>query len=194
MAQTCSVCQHPHRDQIEKALVGNIPYRQIAGQFLTSISALSRHKEHVPAALLGAARAASTEEQSELAKATTAMLAEMRGFQKKLKRSKQRNTPATCDLLLKISKEIRALLELRSRLITPRMSQARPTASPQEIGDEDSTEMTPEEADQVAARWLARRSALPNDSNVPSKSLAAQGVSQRCPTKSANNVGVEEAV
>ena len=196
MSQTCGVCRHPQRDQIEKSLMGNIPYRKIAGLFQISISALSRHKEHVPAALLGAARAASTEEQSELAKATTAMLAEMRGFQKKLKRSRQRNTAATCDLLLKISKEIRALLELRARLVTPRMSTTQRTGtSPEEPTELDDVEITEDEAVEIATKFLARRgSALDNDSNVPSKRPAAQGVSRHCPDKSANKAPLEDAV
>jgi hypothetical protein len=178
---SCSVCRHPRRDEIEKALVGNVPYRRIEELFQPSIAALSRHKSHIAPALLGAARAAQSEEESELGKATNSLLAEMRGFQKRLKQSRQRNTPATCDLLLKISREIRALLELRSRLLTPRLSQGRQNASPHEPTDEDSVEMTPEEADQVATRWLARRSASGNAGDVPSKGREQQAVSRDCP-------------
>jgi hypothetical protein len=182
MSQSCCVCSHVQRDQIEKSLIGNVAYRRIGEQFQVSISSLSRHKEHVPAALLGAARAASTEEQSELAKATTAMLAEMRGFQKRLKQSRARNTPATCDLLLKISKEIRALLELRSRLLTPRMSQGRQNASPQEPTEHDDAEISEAEADQIAKKWLARReSASGYLPEVPAKSRQQQALPKGSP-------------
>jgi hypothetical protein len=178
MAQTCSICRHPRRDEVERSILGNIPYRRIAELFQVSISGLSRHKEHVPAALLGAARAARNEEESELSKATTAMLAEMRGFQKKLKRSGQRNTAATCDLLLKISREIRALLELRSRLVTPRMNQSQRSMPAQDQPDEDAAEITADEADRIAAKWLARRANRPGASTAVSTVGAESDVTQ----------------
>lgn len=56
MPQTCSVCIHPQRAEIEKALVAGEPLRDIAGRCPgsrpVSRSALHRHKqEHLPAHL-----------------------------------------------------------------------------------------------------------------------------------------------
>ena len=56
MPQTCSVCIHPQRAEIEKALVAGEPLREIAGRCPgsrpVSRSALHRHKqEHLPAHL-----------------------------------------------------------------------------------------------------------------------------------------------
>lgn len=158
MAQACTVCRHPQRPEIERAIVNRIAYRKIAELFQTSLASLSRHKEHTPTELLGMGRGANPEE-NELTKATDQILAEVRGFQRRLKKSSQRNTPATLEMLLKISREIRALLELRSRMQGPRFSQqAGPrTSRPQEEVDPDAEEITPEQADQIAQKWLARR-------------------------------------
>lgn len=191
MAQTCRVCLHPRRDEIERSIIGRVPYRKIEQQFQVSISALSRHKDHVPAALLGAARAAQSAEESEIGKSITAMLAEMRGFQKRLKQSRQRNNPATLDSLLKISKEIRALLELRSRHVTPRASQSRANTSPQEPTELEDIELSETEADELARKWLVRRgSASGNAGDAPSKRLEQQAVSRDCP----RDVRLEDAV
>ncbi len=52
MPRTCSVCVHPQRAWIDKALVGDTPLRNIAEHTGTSVAALHRHKaEHLPAAL-----------------------------------------------------------------------------------------------------------------------------------------------
>ena len=52
MGRACSVCQHPRRGEIDKALVSGTPYRDISGRFDVSKSAVERHRaEHVPEAL-----------------------------------------------------------------------------------------------------------------------------------------------
>jgi len=59
MARACSVCEHPDRRAIDRALVlGTDSIRDIAGQYRISRSALSRHKAaHIPR-LVQAAQAA----------------------------------------------------------------------------------------------------------------------------------------
>jgi hypothetical protein len=45
MPRTCTVCAHPERAAIDKALVDGQPLRNIAEHFGTSTTALHRHKE-----------------------------------------------------------------------------------------------------------------------------------------------------
>jgi hypothetical protein len=48
--RACSVCSHPALDNIDAALIRRRPYREIAGRFGVSDSALSRHlNEHLAA-------------------------------------------------------------------------------------------------------------------------------------------------
>lgn len=60
MPRKCSICSHGEREGIELALVNQVPYRSIAGQFSVSSSAVERHKrEHLPRSLTHAAEAES---------------------------------------------------------------------------------------------------------------------------------------
>jgi hypothetical protein len=151
MAQTCGICKHPRRPEIERALMGNVPYRKIEQLFQVNISTLSRHKEHA-GELLGAARGLESEE----AKVADRLLAQIQALERRIKVGRKRNTPEAADLLLKISREIRALLELRARVQVPRPA-SRPTPQTMSSRDDGESEITTEEADQIAAKWLARR-------------------------------------
>ncbi len=52
MPRTCTVCTHSERADIDQALLGGQPLRDIAGRFGTSRSALLRHKKaDIPATL-----------------------------------------------------------------------------------------------------------------------------------------------
>jgi hypothetical protein len=46
MANTCRVCRHADRTNIDMALQRGIPLRRIAGQYGTTKSGLHRHKGH----------------------------------------------------------------------------------------------------------------------------------------------------
>jgi hypothetical protein len=47
--RTCTVCTHPKRQEIDRALIAGEAFRNIAERFGTSATALTRHKkEHVP--------------------------------------------------------------------------------------------------------------------------------------------------
>ena len=55
MPRRCTVCDHPERHSVDKALVSGAPYRSVARRFGLSESAVYRHKsEHLPAHLLKA--------------------------------------------------------------------------------------------------------------------------------------------
>jgi len=49
MPRVCTICSHPERAEIDRALVAGMAFRNIAERYGTSATALTRHKkEHVP--------------------------------------------------------------------------------------------------------------------------------------------------
>ena len=66
MPRTCTVCNHPDRESIDRALViDKTPLRDIARQWRVSKDSVARHRDHIPRALVKA------EEAQEVAKADT---------------------------------------------------------------------------------------------------------------------------
>ena len=62
MARTCTVCTHPDRPAIDRALVNHRPFRDVACRFkIGRMAALRHYDEHLPAALADAQRASQTE-------------------------------------------------------------------------------------------------------------------------------------
>ncbi len=58
MPRICSVCRHPDRPAIDKALVSGAALRDVAGRYGLSKSAVERHgNEHLPATMLKAQEA-----------------------------------------------------------------------------------------------------------------------------------------
>ena len=47
MNSRCSVCRHPNRTEIEKALAAGVALRKLAGQFAVSKDAARRHRLHM---------------------------------------------------------------------------------------------------------------------------------------------------
>jgi len=47
MPQTCSICKHPKRNEIEQAIRDGKALRDIAGQHGTNKNAIDRHKKHM---------------------------------------------------------------------------------------------------------------------------------------------------
>ncbi len=67
MPRTCTICQHPEREAINKALIANEPFRHIAARFGTSTGALQRHKdEHLPAIMVKSQAAKETAHADDL--------------------------------------------------------------------------------------------------------------------------------
>lgn len=56
MPRPCTICNHPERGAIDKALVASESYRNIAVRFGTSVASLQRHKAEHIRALLATAR------------------------------------------------------------------------------------------------------------------------------------------
>ena len=46
MPRTCTICSHPQRADIDKALVGNESNRDVSNRFGPSVPALQRHRAH----------------------------------------------------------------------------------------------------------------------------------------------------
>ncbi len=67
MPRTCTVCRHKQRAEINQALVARRPFRDIAGQYAVSRSALVRHHDdHLPAAMVKAQEAAEAAQADNL--------------------------------------------------------------------------------------------------------------------------------
>jgi len=75
MPRTCTVCSHPQRDAIDKALASGESFRGLSAKYRVSEDALGRHKEHhLPATLAQATQA------QEVARADN-LIDEMRNLQ-----------------------------------------------------------------------------------------------------------------
>ena len=59
MGRSCSVCTHPKRAEIDRAILSGESYRAIARRFGLSKDAIRRHRDHIPSQL---ARAVEAEE------------------------------------------------------------------------------------------------------------------------------------
>ncbi|MGA7741810.1 MAG: hypothetical protein WCE40_08225 [Polyangia bacterium] len=57
MPRTCTICKHPNRHEIDQALVSGRSFRDVAGQYETSPSAVHRHRSHVLPAVAEAKQA-----------------------------------------------------------------------------------------------------------------------------------------
>ncbi len=77
MPRTCTICEHPEREAIDRALVGETSNLSISAQFGVSESAARRHKgNHLPAKL------AKAHEAEEVAHADN-LLGQVRALQSK---------------------------------------------------------------------------------------------------------------
>lgn len=54
MPRTCTICTHPERSKIDRALLDGEAYRTIAKRYGAGPSAVLRHREHLPSELVKA--------------------------------------------------------------------------------------------------------------------------------------------
>jgi hypothetical protein len=67
MPRRCTICTHSSRPDIDKALIGRQPFRNIAAQYGVSTSALVRHSDdHLPASLVKAQEASEAAQADAL--------------------------------------------------------------------------------------------------------------------------------
>jgi hypothetical protein len=67
MPRSCTVCEHPEKDAIDRTLVGGASNRSVASLYDVSEAAVRRHKaNHLPAKLIMAEKAAEVVEADNL--------------------------------------------------------------------------------------------------------------------------------
>jgi len=130
MARKCSVCTHPKRDVIDNAIVAGTSYRDIAGRFGLSRSAVERHANgHLPAALVKAREAGEVIHADDL-------LARVRSLEgKALRILEEAEKTKDHRIALGALKETRGCIELLARMLCELDRQKRERSSEGAFGD-----------------------------------------------------------
>ncbi|MDP9480512.1 MAG: hypothetical protein M3R38_33430 [Actinomycetota bacterium] len=112
MPRSCSVCTHPNRDEIDRALVAGEPNRRIAARCDVTERAIRNHKAgHLPAKLVMAQEAAAVAEADDL-------LAQVRDLQRRAHNILDRAEEAgELRVALSAIREARGNLELLAKLL-----------------------------------------------------------------------------
>ncbi len=111
MSRTCSICTHPRREEIDKAIVAGVPFRKIAQDFGVSRSSVDRHQKngHIPEELAKATKA------KEVAQADT-LLAQVTKLKERankiLDTAEKEGTREACMAL----REVRSIIELLAKV------------------------------------------------------------------------------
>ena len=112
MPRSCTVCNHPDREKIDRALVGGEANTQLSSLFAVSEQALRRHKgSHLPARLVMAEKAEEVAQADDL-------LTQMQDLQRRtlaiLEAAESTNQHRTA---LSAIREARSNLELLAKLL-----------------------------------------------------------------------------
>ena len=108
--RTCTVCTHPARSEIDRALISQSSYRSVAKRFGVSQPATFRHRQHMPATLVKA------QEAQEIAQADS-LVDELRGLATKARTlTAQAEESGDIRTALMGLREIGRILELRARV------------------------------------------------------------------------------
>jgi hypothetical protein len=137
MAQTCTICTHARRVDINRSLVDGSPVRELAKRFGVSKSALQRHKDdHLSKVILGNAEARKKLEGLSVVERAEQLYEQTQGI---LEAATAANEPG---LALKAIQRLERQLELVGRLL----------GEIRDIGPTVNVLIAPE--------WLALRSAV----------------------------------
>jgi hypothetical protein len=110
--RTCTVCVSPEREQIDKALIDNAPFRVIARQFGISKDAVRRHKEtHLPRALVQSKEIREVAHADDLVQQMADLTASALRILKNAEKEKDNRTA------LAAIREVRGTLQLNAKLI-----------------------------------------------------------------------------
>jgi hypothetical protein len=108
---TCSICLHEQAAEIDRKVVGGVPYQKIAAQYGMSSKAISRHKvNHLSPGVVAVPDSPEISPEAPLLERLEAQLADTRLF---LRIAKQRRIPGQG---LAAMREMRATLELIARI------------------------------------------------------------------------------
>ena len=110
MPRTCTVCPHPHRDDIDRRLLDGAPLRNIAKQFSVSSASLFRHNKHISKVLSHARQEAEILRADGLMEHLNHLTAEAARLKQKAEQAKDYRTA------LAGVREMSRLLELVMRL------------------------------------------------------------------------------
>ncbi len=111
MPQTCSVCRHVQRQEIEEALLAGEPLRNIAKRSGTSPATLLRHRPHIAAAVVRAIEETDRDRAADL-------LGKARDLEREAKRlGEKAEREGDVRAALLAVREVGRLLELTARLL-----------------------------------------------------------------------------
>jgi hypothetical protein len=112
MPQTCTVCRHPERAAVDRAIVAGEALRSIAARVSLSVTALHRHKSgHLPAALVEANAAERVSDALDVARQLKAINAAALGI------LKEARAGGDGTLALKAIDRVLRQLEFQARLL-----------------------------------------------------------------------------
>jgi hypothetical protein len=112
MPRSCTICEHPHRDSIDRALVGDSSNLSVSALFGVSESAVRRHKSnHLPAKLVMAQQAKKVVEADDLLDQVRDLHARTLAILEAAERTNQHRTA------LSAIREARSNLELLAKLL-----------------------------------------------------------------------------
>lgn len=112
MARTCTVCTHPKREEIDAALVAQVPIRDIAGRTGTAKSALDRHRKHVSSGLMKAKEAKEEARAESLLDTIRGLAADAHRIRAKAEDAEDLRT--ALDAIGKLTKIVELLVKLRA--------------------------------------------------------------------------------
>ncbi len=114
MPRVCGVCAHPKREEINRALLAEEPYRNIAERFGTSTTALHRHKKgHMPAHLAKAQEAAEVVQADSLLDRLLSLNAETMAILKEARAGRIKDNELALRAIARAEKQ----LELQGKLL-----------------------------------------------------------------------------
>jgi hypothetical protein len=146
MGRPCSICSHPGRGEIDKALVSGQPFRGISRRFAASPDAMERHaKAHLPKALAKAKGAAEEAYGDSLAEKVRAL--ETHADRLRAQAEKDQDIRAALAAVKVLTDLVELLLKVRSAETVPAAG-----LTPAELGA-----MSDEELDALLNGLQARR-------------------------------------
>ncbi len=110
MGAICTACRHPQTEAISLALIQKVPMREIAEKYGLSLSAVARHKKHIPAQL------AKADEAHHVAEAGSVMQRIMELDKRADEIYRQATSDQDHNLALKALKELREVTTLYAKL------------------------------------------------------------------------------